>query len=404
MTNGVQATITINHRTKFDAGFQIRLSARAVATGKSNRTERLDWVVTHPEQFNRAVHRYVPRIDVPETADAAFDTLMELYNRGRDAVISKAFDQFVACIGSNDLRVLFVFMAEINLALCREPFDEQRVRVGIEKLKYHNSKGGDSGIAYSLGNAYLAVREVEQAKSQFRRLLMEGVEIDDLMRAQVLKNLGSTFEEDGDHVEARKCYKQALDLEPNLMEAQYALGMSFQKDGELEQAIIHFDQVLWSSDNPSASIGARGHRLNAYFALGQIDRAFQEIASLLEHSDKHDWILPWCGRFVYDHARHCGESVAAAQTFWETFVRKRPNDIFAREERLKLLAYSKMHSQPVKLEFKQYSSQVDTLIADAKGKIDAGNLFDRVGHWAPCRFVFRFESLQKLVFVWGVLT
>lgn len=373
-------TVTINHREEFSTEFQARLADLTLATGKSGRTERLSWVATPSEDFPTSVHKHVPTITVPEKADAAFNVLMELYESNQDAVISKAFDQFVAVLGLDDDRVLHAFLAEINLAMCYESFDASRVRAGIERLELL-MESGDPGIAYSLANAYSAIKELDRAKYLFRDLL-ELKDIPANLKAMVLKNLGTTLELEGNHEDARRCYQEALDHEPNLMEAHYALAMAFQHDGEFEKAISHFDEVIWSSDNPAASVGARGHRLRAYFELGWTEKAFQDIASLLEHADKQDWILPWCGRFVFNYARQRPESVVEAQRFWDMYVRKRPNELFAQEERLKVLAFAKMHSQPVKLNFNQFLSQVEALIDEAESDIDTAHLWDRVGHWA----------------------
>ena len=373
-------TVTINHRDEFSPDFQARLAEVTIATGRSGRSERLSWVATPSEHFPSSVHKHVPTITVPENADAAFSVLMELYESNQDAVISRAFDQFVAVLGLDDDRVLYAFLAEINLAMCHESFDASRVKACIQRLELL-MESGDPGIVYCLANAYSAIKELDRAKCLFGDLL-ERKDIPANLKAMVSKNLGTTLELEGNHEDARRCYQEALDHEPNLMEAHYALAMAFHHDGELEKAISHFDAVIWSSDNPAASVGARGHRLRAYFELGWTEKAFQDIASLLEHAEKQDWILPWCGRFVFSYARQFPESVAEAQRFWDMYVRKRPKDFFAKEEQLKLLAFAKMHSQPVKLNFNQYLSQVETLIDQAGLEIDAAHLWDRVGHWA----------------------
>jgi tetratricopeptide (TPR) repeat protein len=373
-------TVTINLRDEFTPEFQARLANLTIAIGRSGRSERLSWVATPSEQFPSSVLKQVPTITVPESADAAFNVLMELYESNQDAVISRAFDQFVAVLGLNDDRLLYAFLAEINLAMCYEPFDASRVKAGIERLE-SLMESGDPDIAYCLANASSAIKEFDRAKSLFGDLL-ERKDIPANLKAMVLKNLGTILELEENHEDARRCYHEALDHEPNLMEAHYALAMAFYHDGELEKAISHFDAVIWSSDNPAASVGARGHRLRAYFELGWTEKAFQDIASLLEHAEKQDWILPWCAQFVFDYSRQRPESVLEAQRFWDMYVRKRPKEFSAQEERLKLLAFAKMHSQPVKLNFNQFLSQVETLIDEAVSEIDTAHLWDRVGHWA----------------------
>lgn len=160
-----------------------------------------------------------------------------------------------------------------------------------------------------------------------------------------------------------------------------ALAMAERKIGNLEPALEHFDHVIWSVDDADSTLAARGHRLEVYFRLGMTDKAFDDIAVLLPHAVAHPWILPWCARLVFNYARTTDAAIGKAIRFWDSYLRLDPTNIRAREERLRCIAYAKMHEQPVPIGFTQYESQVAACIS-YDPSVDAAHLWDRVGHWA----------------------
>jgi len=165
------------------------------------------------------------------------------------------------------------------------------------------------------------------------------------------------------------------------MEAHMALAMAERDAGNLESSLEHFDQVIWSVDDALPTLAARGHRLEVYFRLGMTDKAFDDIAVLMPHAPRHLWILPWCARLVFSYARTSDASIGKAIRFWESYLRVAPKDSNAQEERIKCLAYAKMHGQPVLINFAQYEAQVAACIVE-DSSVDAAHLWDRVGHWA----------------------
>jgi hypothetical protein len=125
-----QVTLTIRFASSFDAEYQAELHARTLAVSKNQRDDRLHWVATIPEQFPDEVQKNVPSIAVPASPADAFTVLKSLYQQGQDEVISKAFDQFAACLKLKSRKLVYAYLSEINLAMRRKTFNRERVSRG----------------------------------------------------------------------------------------------------------------------------------------------------------------------------------------------------------------------------------------------------------------------------------
>jgi tetratricopeptide (TPR) repeat protein len=373
-----QDSLTVRFRAPFDAQFQLGLRAKTVAVSSAQRDDRLNWIVTPPDQFPEKAAANIPSIVVPESPNDAFDALKSLYESRRDDVISKAFDQFAACLGPDDLRLTYAYLSEINLAMRRQPFNRERVSAAIDRLKKSRPDNG-ADVLYCRGNGHSALRQTDEAKQLYREAIRKAHDDPDLA-AQCWKNLGSELELEGDHSGAYHCYERAVELSPDLMEAHLALAMSHQKSGNLERALQHFDHVVWSVKEAAYTLVARGWRAETYFRLGMADKAFEDILVLLPQGDEQPWIPGWCARLVYNYARSNKSSCLQEVRFWDAFLKMRPKDRQAQKERLLCLAYAKMHGQTVTINYGRYVADVCAYLAiDAT---DAAFLWDRVGHWA----------------------
>jgi len=374
-----QDSLTIRFRDPFNAEFQSRLRARTVAASTVQRDDRLHWVATPPGNFPEKVAINVPTIVVPESPNDAFDTLITLYERGSDDVISKAFEQFSACFGSDDPRLTYVYLSEINLAMRHKRFNRERVIGALDFIKASRPDNSADAL-YCRANAHSALDQADEAKGLYQEAIQKAIGEDPHLAAQCWKNLGTEFEQEGDHPEARRCYDCAIELSPDLMEAHMALALSHRDAGNLETALSHFDQVVWEVNDVEPTLAARGHRLEVYFRLGKTDKAFDDIAVILPHGDRHHWIFNWCALLVYNYSRTNGSSVSRAIRFWNAYLRMHPEDRRTQKERLLCLAYAKMHGQTVTIDYGRYVDDVSAYLAvDAT---DAAYLWDRVGHWA----------------------
>lgn len=374
-----QDSVTIRFTVPFDQDFQATLRARTVASSTTQRNDRLLWATTPPDKYPDEVATNIPSIVVPESPRDAFRSLEALYKRGEDEVVSKAFEQFAASIGPEHPALVYAYLSEINLAMRRKRFSRKRVSAAIRFIE-NTRKDNRADALYCRANGHSALKQRDDAKRLYAEAIQKAEGKLPDIEAQCWKNLGTELEQEGDQAEANRCYEKALTLAPQLMEAHMALGIARYNSGDLQGALQHFEAVVWSVGDVAATLTARGYRLDVYFRLGMTDQAFDDIAAILPHGDRHKWIFPWCARLVYNYARTNGSSVTRAMQFWDTFVRLQPDDRKAQKERLLCLAFAKMHGRPVKIDFRQYLSEVTAYLA--QDSTEAAYLWDRVGHWA----------------------
>ena len=374
-----QKYLTIRFSLPFDRHFQSTLSERVLAYSRTERSDRLEWVTTGPDGFVDEVNSSIPTIKIPESEEQAIEVLNVLYQQNKDEVISKAFKQFEACLGKDSTKLVLAYLSEINLAMRDRPFNLDRIKDGIDCLQKMASYNQPDNI-YCQANGYLALKNYNESKRLYKNAIELNNEKNPQLEAECWKNLGSVFELENDIQEAQKCYQIALQKSPDLMEAHFALGLSLLNEEKLVEALTHLDQVIWSVEEVIHSIDARGHRLKVYFRLEETEKAFTEIATILPHSDQCKWILPWCAQLVHNYTRTNPDAISHALRFWETYLRKSPNDLAAQKEYLLCLAHAKMLGLSVSLNLQQYIEKVFKYFEIAE--VDDSLLWDRIGHWA----------------------
>jgi tetratricopeptide (TPR) repeat protein len=378
-----QEFITVKFRELFDQKFQTRLHARTLAIGKSSKNQRLAWAVTPPKAFPKAVQLAVADVDVPADPVRAAELLTELYAAGFDAEISQAFEKFNAVLQSAPLAMTQAYMAEINLGVNHAPCDAERVRHGIGVIRRANEQGLlQSGSAlYCEGNGWLALGEMEQAKSAY--LAAMGELSDSALNgiaAQCQKNLGTIHELDGQEQEARQCYERALELDPELGEAHFALGMWHQRNnGDLTVGLAHFDRVTVRRGSGSPAT-LQGWRTELLFRTGDYSGAYREIQGLIGQAAQHDWIWPWCARLVATYGRSSGDAALRSVNFWRAYLRARPQDVIAKRQELLCLSQAHTSGLQTGMDFSDFRAAALRLISD--GDADPAFIWDLVGHWA----------------------
>jgi tetratricopeptide (TPR) repeat protein len=348
-----QESVTVRFVAPFNQEFQANLRARTVATSTTQRNERLLWVTTPPDKYPEEVATNVPTIAVPDAPRDAFHCLESLYQRGQDDVISKAFEQFLACIGPDNPGLVYAYLSEINLAMRGKGFNSERVNAAIRFIE-NARKDNVADALYCRANGHSALGQRDDSKRLYLEAIQKADGANSHLEAQCWKNLGSDIEKEGDQAEANRCYEKALLLAPQLMEAHMALAISFYKSGDLESALRHFDAVVWSVSDVTPTLAARGYRVDVYFRLGRTDNAYDDIAAILPHGERHRWIFPWCARLVYNYARTNDSSITRAMRFWDAFLRLQTDDRKAQKERLLCLAFAKIHGHPVDMNYQQY--------------------------------------------------
>ncbi|MCP4746570.1 MAG: tetratricopeptide repeat protein [Desulfobacteraceae bacterium] len=379
-----QKSITVNFSQLFDEKFQQNLNSRLLASAKSMRDRRLKSIVTPPEQISALIKKTNATIEVPTEPSRAKAVLTELYNSGNDAVISNSFAQFAATLDSLPGGMDMAYMAEINLGINGTPFDEARVKQGIQVLQKSIERGEayKGSLLYCQGNAWLALREYEKARDIYQSALslLNTSELADIA-AQCCKNMGSVLEKLGEYDEARNYYEQALELNPELNEAHFALALWYHKKrSNPSLALKHLDKIIVQRDSALQMSTVKSWRIELFFKTGEINGAFREIFDLLGKTNQFEWFWPWCARLVAYFGKSTVESVQKALTFWNRFLREHPKDSYAEREFLLCTWFLHDAGADTDMNFTEFKSAIVQLIEN--GIQDSAFLWDRLGHWA----------------------
>nr|VFK21855.1 MAG: Tetratricopeptide repeat-containing protein [Candidatus Kentron sp. LPFa]VFK35238.1 MAG: Tetratricopeptide repeat-containing protein [Candidatus Kentron sp. LPFa] len=313
--------------------------------------------------------------------------LAKLYDDGdNDAVISKAFAKFEAVLNHLPGAMDFAYMAEINLGLNGVPFDEDRVRKGIRVLQEAMERGVFSrgSLLYCQGNGWLALREYGKARDAYD----EALKLPDASRlagfaAQCNKNMGAALEKLGAPDEAiHACYKRALELDPGLIEAHFALARwHHQQRGDYSSALEHFDQTDPRKGSALQISSVQGWRIELLFKTGDIGGAFREINNLLGEAGKQEWIWPWCARQVADFDITSVAAARKAIRFWNAYLHGNDRGTDAAQgRRLLCIWFIHEHEETIEMDYDDFRSEMLRFIG--KDESNAAYLWDRIGHWA----------------------
>lgn len=377
-----QETITVRFRDLFTSQAQTSFHERIIASAKTRDQDRLNLLSAPPEHILEIMEDYIPNIDVPHDKQKALIYLHELMDNGHDAIISKAHNQFSAVLDQENMFEFgFVYLAEINLAVCHRPHSEDVIRQGISvfELQNTNQKIDLAGHFYNLGNAYFGLKDYTNARRYFISSLRKfGFEI--TFKAECHKNLGSCYLELGRHRKAFQHYQQAITLSPHLVEAHFALGMWHRHESNFNEALNHFDKVTISKNKHFNTTTLQGWRADILFQLSDYSSAFREMNTLLLEADKKKWIWPWCYKLVVEYRSSNPLYYQRALAFWEKFTEYFPDRSQGH--------YYKIHAiyclkQLGTLSQHTFDSFRGLVAAYAEKHVeDVSFLWDRAGHWA----------------------
>ena len=259
-----QRTITVNFIDDFDAAYQNAKKAHAIASAKAAREHRLSYTIQPPEDIPTLLQE-VYDVHVPADPEQAKELLIALYNSGEDRSISRSFEKFHAVLGASTEVLLHAYMAEINLGINGLQCDKSRIKKGIKVLQSIVDKGNHEpgALLYSIGNGWLAINDYEKAKEAYNSALIffeQGGA--SAVIAQCAQNLGSTMKKLGKADEAYTLYEKALELDPNLSEAHYALAVwHCRRDIELDRALDHLDAIVWHEGSAGNAAQLQGWRV-----------------------------------------------------------------------------------------------------------------------------------------------
>jgi tetratricopeptide (TPR) repeat protein len=378
-----QQSLTVRFVEAFDDDYQRKWHAVALARGRAARDDRLEWIATPPERLGAAVVEAAPRVNVPASASEARALLNQLYEVGEDAGISRSFDEFRAVLGSVPLCLTMLYMAEVNLGLNDQPHSAERLR---EALGHFTSPDRSreitpSSIAYTVGNAHLALNEYAEAVKSFRAGIAALARNEEAMGAQCWKNLGSALELAGDWEQARIAFESALKCDPDLAEAHMALAQWHRRQSrDLERAIKHIDLVAKAPGSAVSMRVVHAWRAAVLFELNRTDAAFAAVDAVVGGDKLDDWEWFWCARLVRTHGKKDVSTALHALKFWRSYLKFHRDDPRALSEAFTCEGLLHERGGDPHIDFSQFKAHAEKLLTFPD--VDAGLIWDRVGHWA----------------------
>ena len=379
-----QETLTVSFNEELTVE-RLQQIAGIVRTGaKTSRDRRIQQWSAPPEDASKAILRAPPDVHVPENPAVAKQILHQLLEKGADDVISASFEKFEAVLGAGNDAMAIAYMAEINLGMAGQSQFPERIESAVAFFQSKVGKSGfqPGGLHYTIGNAFSALRDEEQAKLSYEAALSDP-DADDApeFAAQVHKNLGTSLERLGDQDQAIEHYRKALELNPDLPEGHNALANHYIRLGRFEEGLAHLDRIVFAERSQGKTSAVMGWRANVLFNLGDGRAAFREINTLVAQADSAEWIWPWCARLVASFGRMTMENATQALAFWQRYVRAYPNHSAGRRELLLTTFFLRAEGHDVGRTYADFLDEFDRHIAHVDVE-DAALPWDRLGHWA----------------------
>lgn len=322
--------------------------ALAKAGAISVRDKRVLQATASVSEVPKIIKRALPDLHVPEDSTLAANLLSSLYDHGADEQISANFEKFASIWGATSDEMITCYMAEINrgmAGICAHP---ERIEAGILLLESRLDLGKYQvgSLYYSIGNALSALGREKDAIAAYQSGVenTNADEAPDLL-AQCYKNLGSSFERLGEVKDAVEYYRRALNCDPNLAEAHFALGNHHHRSGEFEEALNHFDATVFPDGTLGKMSSIAGWRVNILFNLDDGRGAFREINNLLSDADNEAWIWPWCARQVANFGRTSVQNARASVTFWARYTDANPDTSSALQQSLLVKLYLRSNGE-----------------------------------------------------------
>ena len=291
-----QKSITIKFEKDFSPSFQKKLHSLVMTAGTTSMEQRIQWVTTSPQQLSKLLNTTSSAMYLSGDPQRAYQILVEMFKAGQYGKISDSFTQFEAVLGNYPEILALAYMAEINLGINGYRFDAERVQKAIPLFEALRSKQGhqQGDLTYCIGNAYSVLQDYQNALSSYLQAITEFSLPEDAHEAAMCyKNIGAVHKALGDSLDERKSYEKALELDPHLPEAHFAMGVCLYTEGKYQPALEHLDKIIWDVDSLSRSLSVNAWRIPILFNLKDSAGAFREINTLLSHVRMFEWILPW---------------------------------------------------------------------------------------------------------------
>ena len=379
-----QKTLTVNCAEMLTFDRLKTLADLARSSSASSRDRRVEQVSARVDDVPRVLKNSVAEIHVPENANLASQLLEQLYESGADASISAAFEAFAAVLGLDHDAMGLCYMAEINLGMAGRSQETGRIEDGLTYFvsRLETGRYQVGSLHYTIGNGFSALGREEEAKEAYEAALGDPAFANTPgPAARCYKNLGTSFERLGDENKATELYRKALELNPDLPEAHNTLGGYHHRHGRYEEALAHYDQVVFTQRELGRPSSVAGWRVNIQFILGDGRAAFREINSLIGDADSEAWFWPWCARQVAAFGRTSLENAPLAVGFWQRYLRACPEVAAARRELLLATFYLRSNGEDIGKTYAEFCAEFERQISYLD-IVDAAFAWDRLGHWA----------------------
>lgn len=379
-----QSSVTVTFTREMTTDRLCQVAALARSGARSSRDRRVAQTSAGPKDLPNTILDAAPEVHVPDDQRQAATLLQRLYDQNADDVISANFERFAAALGADHDFMGIPYMSEINLRMACRTRHPERIVEGIAFFQRQLTSGRfqAASLHYTIGNAYSAVPDDEQAKLAYQAALADPkLKGASELAAQIHKNLGTSFERLGDQDSAVEHYREALRLDSNLAEAHNAMGNHFVRIGRYKDALDHFDQVVFVDRNQGKTTAVSGWRVNVLFNLDQGSAAFREINALVGQADRHEWIWPWCRRLVASFGRTTIDNAVQARAFWHRYIQAHPDSSHGRWELLMSNFYLRGQGYDLKKTYAEFRDEFDRHIEHVSAD-DAALPWDRLGHWA----------------------
>ena len=379
-----QNTVTVRFNDVFDHDFQRTLKEIAVVCAKGARDHRLYFATQPPVSISAFPEEGEIDLPVPTNREQAEEMLAELYNRGQDRTISRSFGKFCAILGPSNEKLTPAYMAEINLGINGRECNKTRIADGIEVI-LSAVDGGEylpGSLLYCVGNGWFAIGEYERARDAYNSALalLDKADLPEIS-AQCCKNLGAALEKLGKLDAAHGLYSFALELDPNLAEAHFALALWYnRKNADLDRALEHLDAIVWPADSAGTLPSVQGWRAEILFKQGKTKEAFRDIHGLVSGKSREAWVSPWCARLVATYGRSSFDAAQRSVQFWDIYLKNFTDDVLAQRERLLCVYFIHANGGWTGYDHLGFKRTVADVVAN--GVPNPAFLWDRAGHWA----------------------
>lgn len=348
----------------------------------TTRDARINLITNPVKKIADTINKIVPKIHVPEDKKLAQEMLNSLYDNNHDEIISANFNEFLAIFGADHPAMIIPYMSEINKGMDGANPDEGRIVEGIQYLRSRLAEGRitKGSLYYSIGNGFTSLKNENEAIQEYKHAL-EYLSDESKLAAQCYKNMGGSYSSLGDERKALDCYQKALELDPSLSEANYAIGVYYNRKGNYELALEHFDSIVFSYNSPHRLVGVAQWRINTLFNLSDYRSAYREINTLLSRSENKEQLWKWSLMLVATFCRTSTTSAKLSLPFWERFLGIYPHHPEASRELLLAKNYLRRNSNEILFSYDDFKKEFELRILDVKYE-DTAFLWDRLGHWA----------------------